>query len=300
MYDIIVVGGGPAGLTAALFARRGGKKVLVLEATAYGGQIINATSIENYPAIDNISGYDYATNLYEQVKKQGAEIVFSKVVKIENFQEFKKVITKDATYKAKAIILATGADNRKLGIPNEEKLLGRGVSYCATCDGTFFKKKEVAVVGGGNTAVTDAIYLSSLANKVYIILRRDKFRADEVLVRKLMKKDNIEIIYNSVVNKLIGKDKLEAIEISNTDEEKVTINVSGLFIAVGRIPENENFKNLIKVSKDGYVIAKEDCHTNIDGIFVAGDNRVKELRQLVTAVSDGAVAAHEAIQYLNN
>lgn len=299
MYDIIIVGAGPAGLTAAIYGVRARKSVLVLEATTYGGQIINTLDIENYPACPNISGFDFATKIYNQAKDLGAEIKFEKVIDIEKLKTCIKVITAKETYKAKTIILATGSDNRKLGLDKEDKFLGRGLSYCATCDGHFYKKKDVAVAGGGNTALEEALYLTSVASKVYLIHRRDEFRGEEALVRKLKKKDNIEFIYNSNVTKLKGKEKLEGIEVTNKEGETKTISISGLFVAVGRIPENQNFAKLIDLDENGYVIASENCHTNVEGIFVAGDNRVKKVRQLVTAESDGAIAALEAVNYIN-
>lgn len=299
MYDVIIVGAGPAGLTASIYARRANKSVLVLEATTYGGQIINTLDIENYPAAPHISGYDFATKLYNQAKEQGAQIVFEKVVKIKD-GDLKEVATKNNTYKSKALILATGSDNRKLGIDGEDELIGKGISYCATCDGGFYKGKDVAVVGGGNTALEDALYLSDIANKVYLIHRRDSFRGEESLVEKIKSKDNIECIYNSSVISLKHDDVLTGIVVSDKEKNSTTINVSGLFIAVGRIPENENFRELINLDNNGYIIASEDCHTNIPGIFACGDNRVKLLRQLVTAAGDGAVAATEAIKYINS
>ena len=299
MYDIIIVGAGPAGLTAAIYGARAHKNVLVLEATSYGGQIVTADSIENYPACPNISGFDFATNIYNQAKDLGAIIKFEKVIDIRNLKKYKEVITSKETYKTKTIILATGSDNRKLGVDREDELQGKGLSYCATCDGNFYKKKNVAVIGGGNTALEEALYLTNIASKVYLIHRRDEFKGEEILVRKLKKKDNIEFIFNSNITSLIGKTKLESIEITSNDNEKRKIDVSGLFVAVGRIPENQNFSKLINLDENGYVIASEDCHTNVEGIFVAGDNRVKKVRQLVTAESDGAIAALEAINYIN-
>ena len=299
MYDIIIVGAGPAGLTAAIYGNRAHKKVLVLEAEAYGGQIITTSNIENYPACPNISGYDFATTLYNQVKDLGAEVKFEKAIDIKDCKDYKEVITTKKTYQAKAVILATGSDNRKLGIPKEDEFVGKGISYCATCDGNFFKNKVVAVIGGGNTALQEALYLTDVAKTVYLIHRRDEFRAESALVRKLKKKDNINFIYNSNVTKLNGKTKLESIEITNTDNEVQTIKLSGLFVAVGRIPENQNFSKLIQLDENGYALASENCHTNVEGIFVAGDNRVKLVRQLVTAEADGAVAALEAVKYLN-
>ncbi len=300
MYDIIIVGGGPAGLTAAIFARRASKKVLVLEAMAVGGQIIQAAKIENYPTRPNISGITFATDLYNQVKELGAEIKFERAININDLGNTKEVMTNNNTYTSKAVILATGSENRKLGLPMEDELVGRGVSYCATCDGMFFKGKDVAVVGGGDTAIDDARYLSDIASKVYLIHRKDTFTAEEKEVEEIKGKENIEFILNSNVVKLNTTDNLlSSIEVKNNDGTTKEINVSGIFIAVGRVPENQKFAKLINLDKHGYVIAVEDCHTNIDGIFVAGDNRVKSLRQLVTATSDGAMAATEAIKYIN-
>ena len=299
MYDIIIVGAGPAGLTAAIYARRASKKVLVLEAKNYGGQIINTLDIENYPVERHISGFDFATKLYNQAKDLGAEIVFEKVIEIKDNKE-KEVITTKNKYTTKTIILATGSENRKLGLDKEDELIGKGISYCATCDGAFYKNKDVAVVGGGNTALEDALYLSDIANKVYLIHRRDEFRGVESTLNILKEKKNVDFIYNSNITKIISEDRLNSIEITNKDGSIKEINISGLFIAIGRIPENQNFEKIIKMDKAGYIIAGENCNTNIPGIFVAGDNRTKEVRQLVTATSDGAVSATEAIKYINN
>ena len=299
MYDIIIVGAGPAGLTASIYGRRANKKVLVLEALSYGGQILNASDVENYPVESHISGFDFANKLYNQAKDNGAEIIFEKAIEVID-GDIKEVKTTKNTYKAKSIILATGAENRKLGLPLEDELVGKGISYCATCDGGFYKGKIVAVNGGGNTALEDTLYLSNIAKKVYLIHRRDTFRADDTLVKKVEKKDNVEILYNSIISKLNKKDgKLESIDIKTTSEES-KLDIDGLFIAVGRVPENQNFAKLIDLDEKGYVIAGEDCHTKIPGIFVAGDNRVKLLRQLVTATSDGAISATESIKYINS
>ena len=293
MYDIIIIGAGPAGMTAAIYGKRALKSVLILEAITYGGQIINTLDIENYLVEAHISGFDFATKLYNQVIDLGVTEIIDK-------NEYKEVMTSKNTYQAKTIIIATGADNRKLGLENENDLIGKGISYCATCDGNFFKKKDVAVVGGGNTALEDALYLSSIANKVYLIHRRDQFRGDQSVVEKLKEQDNVEFVYNSNVTKLIADESLASIEVTNKDGSTKNIPVKGLFIAIGKVPENENFKNLINVDEAGYIIADESCHTNIPGIFVAGDTRNKELRQLVTATADGAIAATEAVKYLNN
>ena len=300
MYDIIIIGAGPAGLTAAIYARRALKKTLVLEALTYGGQIVNASVIENYPTEKKISGVDFSNKLFEQAKDLGMEYINARVLDIIDHQDYKEVVTKNTTYQTKTVIIATGNENRKLNIENEENLIGKGISYCATCDGMFYKDMEVAVVGGGNTSLKYALYLSDIASKVYLIYRRDKLKGEEIEIQELLNRNNIEVIYNSNIIKLNGNDMLESIELENTLQEKRVLNVSGLFIAIGKIPENENFRKLINLDDKGYIIATEDCKTNIEGIFVAGDNRTKSLRQLVTATSDGAVAATEAIKYLRN
>ncbi len=299
MYDIIIVGAGPAGLTAAIYARRAMKKVLVLEALNYGGQIINTLEIENYPVTPHISGFDFATKLYNQVKELGAEIKFEKVIELKDNKEIKDVITTKNIYKARSVILATGSVNRKLGLSNEDKLIGHGVSYCATCDGAFFKSREVAVVGGGNTAIQDALYLTNICKKVYLIHRKEELTGEEINISLLKEKSNFEFINNSNVTKLNGTDKLESIEVTSNNNKR-TIPVEGIFVAIGRIPATENFKNLVNVDSNGYIDSNEMCNTNVDGIFVAGDNRKKSLRQLVTATSDGAISASEAIKYINS
>jgi len=293
MYDIIIIGAGPAGLTAAIYARRAAKKVLVLEAKNYGGQIINTLDIANYPGSSHITGFDFATNLYNQTKDLGAEIVFEKVIDIND----KEVITDKNKYNAKAIIIATGLENRKLGLDNEFELVGKGISYCATCDGGFYKGKTVAVVGGGNTALEDALYLSNIVNKVYLIHRRDTFRADQKNLEELKKKDNVEFILNSNVVKLNGTDRLESIDV-DTNGNINTIEVSGLFIAVGHVPNNEMFDNMVDLDERGYIKSEDGIHTRSKNVYVAGDTRVKTLRQLVTATSDGALAATTAMREL--
>lgn len=293
MYDVIIVGAGPAGLTSALYLRRANKKVLVLEAKSYGGQILNAGNVENYPGITSISGFDFATNLYNQVIKLGAEIKFETVLRVEND---KTVVTDDNKYQSKAVIIATGASNRKLNIEREEEFVGKGVSYCATCDGNFYKNKVVAINGGGNTALEDALYLSNIASKVYLIHRREEFRGEDRYLEELKTKDNIEIIVNSSIVSLKGDDKLEYIVVKNSKEETREIKIDGLFIAIGQEPKNEIFKNVVDLNDKGYIITTDDVHTKTEGIYAAGDTRVKELRQLTTAVSDGSIAATTAIK----
>ena len=300
-YDIVIVGAGPAGLTAAIYARRASKTVLVLEARAWGGQIINTPDIENYPAAAHISGADFANDLYNQAAALGAEVKLEKVTGLKDLGRTKLVRTAQNEYEAGAVILATGSENRKLGVAREQELTGKGVSYCATCDGNFFRRRDVAVVGGGNTALEDALYLAELANKVWLIHRRDSFRGEEATVAKLREKANVEFVFNSTVTALLGDKRLTGVELTDKlTGEKRMLEVKGLFVAVGRVPENESFRSLIELDEAGYAVAGENCRTRVPGIFVAGDNRTKELRQLVTAAADGAVAATEAVKYLND
>lgn len=298
MYDIAIIGAGPAGMTAAIYARRANKTVLLVEAKTYGGQIVNALDIENYPTAEHISGFDFATKMYEQMKKMGAEVVFTTAKKINNLGVVKEIVTDDGTYTAKTVIIATGLENRPLGL-GEEKMIGRGISYCATCDGAFYKGKIVAVVGGGNTALSDVLVLADLAEKVYLIHRRTEFRGEAKLVEQVKNRANVELVLDSEVEKLEGEKRLEAVEVKNKNGEVRRILVDGLFVAVGQMPKNENFADVIEVDEAGYILADENCETNVAGIFVAGDNRKKEVRQLVTATSDGAVAALKAVQYLS-
>lgn len=299
MYDIIIIGAGPAGMTAAIYARRAAKTVLVLEASAYGGQIINTPDIENYPVAAHISGFDFATNVYNQAVALGAEFKFEKVIELKNGENEKTIFTAKNEYNSKAVIIATGSKNRKLGVEDEDKLVGRGISYCATCDGAFFRNKSVAVVGGGNTALEDALYLADIANTVYLIHRRDSFRGEAATVQQLKEKPNVEFVLNSVVKKLNADKRLNSVEVENKNGEVRTLEVSGLFAAVGRIPETDIFDVVADIDGSGYISASEDCKTKTDGVFVAGDVRAKEVRQLVTAASDGAVAATEAVKYIN-
>lgn len=291
MYDIIIIGAGPAGLSAAIYAARAMKKVLVLEANNYGGQIINSSVVENYPGVDKISGYEFASKLYNQAKKLGAEIVFEEVTEILDKNTIKTIKN---VYLTRTIIIATGLKQRKLGLYGENELIGKGISYCATCDGAFFKDKTVAVIGSGATAVEDSLYLSNIANKVYLINRSNRFKCDELMLNNLNTNSKIEIIYNESVKELIGEATLTGLVLSNDS----TLNVSGLFIAIGYIPSNFIFKGLVKLDKNGF-IKSNDTKTSVDNIFVAGDTRTKQTRQLITAASDGAIAVQNALEYLN-
>lgn len=300
MYDIIIIGAGPAGMTAAIYASQARKKILILEKSVYGGQIVNADKVKNYPGFEEISGYEYATKLYNQVKTFNPDFKFEEVIEIKNNDDFKEVITNKNSYKGKSIIIATGSKNRKLGLPNEDKLIGKGVSYCSTCDGMFFKDKIVAITGGGNNAIDDALYLSDIANKVYLVYRQKDFKIDSLNLEKLKERNNVEFILNSNITELIGTEKLEGIVVKDNDINKETnILVDGIFIAIGHIPVSSMCKNLVRTNELGYIIADENCNTNIEGIFAAGDIRIKSVRQLTTACSDGTVAALIACKYLN-
>lgn len=298
-YDIVIVGAGTAGLSAAIYAVRAGKSVIVLEATTHGGQIVNTPEVENYPGIQKISGFEFANNLYEQAKSLGAEVIYEKVIGIEVNGEEKIVHTTKEDYQAKAVILATGAKNRPLGLEHEKEWIGAGISYCATCDGMFYRGKDVAVAGGGNTALEDAIFLTNYCRKVYLIHRRDAFRGEEKLLQTLKEKPNVEFVLNANITRLIGEDGVDGVEVEdkNTHEKRV-IDVMGLFVAIGQMPENSEFINVVDLDKSGYIEAKEDCKTKTKGIFTAGDCRTKKVRQLATAASDGAIAALAACEYI--
>lgn len=300
MYDIIIIGAGPAGMTSAIYACQARKKVLLLEKEAFGGQILKADKVKNYPGYEEISGFDYSNKLYSQVKKLNPDIKFEEVLQIKNNKNSKEVITSKGNYISKSIIIATGAESRKLGINNEDRLLGKGISYCATCDGMFFKDKIVAITGGGNNAIDEAIYLSNIVEKLYVIYRRKEFRIEATNLNELKEKDNVEFIMDSNIIDIKGKEKLESITIlNNTSKEEKNLVIDGLFIAIGHIPVSSICNNLIELDEKGYIISDETCKTNIEGIFVAGDIRIKDIRQLTTACSDGTVAALQACKYLS-
>ena len=290
--DLVIIGAGCAGMTAAIYARRAGKQVIMLEAAAYGGQIINSPDVENYPGMAHVSGFDFAMALYEQAAGLGAELRYEKALAIEEQDGCKVVKTSKCDYVCKAVILATGAKNRPLGLENEQKLIGRGVSYCATCDGAFFRGRTVAVNGGGNTALEDAAYLADICEKVYLIHRRDAFRGDDRDVEKLREKPNVEFVLNATIKEILGEERISGVTVADkfTGETR-TIPVDGLFIAIGQIPDNRAFAEWVDLDESGYIRAGEDCRTGAPGIYTAGDCRTKAVRQLTTAAADGAVAA---------
>ncbi len=297
MRDVIIIGAGTAGLTAAIYALRAGKSVLVLEQGTYGGQIVNTPKVENYPGIEQISGYEFASGLFKQAEKLGMEYRNEKVIGVRQEGTCKVVETEGETYEAAALVLATGAKNRPLGVERETELTGRGISYCATCDGMFFRGKKVAVVGGGNTALEDAAFLSNYCEQVYVIHRRETFRGEDKLVKELREKANVEFLLNKTVQELKGDTTLQAVMLRDKNSGEVSrLEIDGLFVAIGQVPENGIFADLLELDEGGYIVAGEDCRTNVEGIFAAGDCRKKTVRQLTTAAADGAVAALGAAQ----
>ncbi len=292
IYDVIIIGGGPAGLTAGIYASRAGKKTLIIENYAIGGQASLTHEIENYSGIKKISGFELTENMRSQAESFGAEFIYDNIIELSLEKEIKKIKTEySGLFKANSVILAMGAKAKPLGVEGEKKLIGKGISYCATCDGNFFKDKIVGVVGGGDTALTDAIYLEKLAKKVYIIHRRDEYRGTESLVNKIKKSQKIEEVLDSVITRLNGE-PLEAIEVMDKKTEKsMTISLDGLFVAVGLEPQTQLIKDIITL-KNGYIVTDEYMKTNIDGVYAAGDLREKPLRQVITACSDGAIAAN--------
>ena len=304
MIDVLIIGAGPAGLSAAIYVERAGKHAVCLEAMTVGGQIVNTPEIANYPGIKKISGFEFSMGLYEQATELGADIIYEQAVKIRetlNPEEkgFTVLTESGKEFEAKTVIIATGAKNRLLGIDKEESLTGRGVSYCATCDGAFFRGKDVAVNGGGNTALEDALFLTNYCNKVYIIHRRDEFRGEPKSVEAVKSKENVEFVLDSTIDELKGDRNLEAVVVRNKNTGELReIPVAGLFIAIGQEPDNVAFADVALLDEKGYIRADESCMTETPGIFVAGDCRTKAVRQLTTAASDGAVAALAACAYI--
>ena len=299
MFDVVIIGSGPAGLTAAIYGRRAGLSVLVLEkAPMSGGQLINTYEVDNYPGLQGMSGFDMGMKFREHAESMEAEFAEGEVLEIRLHGETKEVVTKNHVYEARAIIIAAGATHSRLDVPGEEELRGRGVSYCATCDGAFFRDKITAVAGGGDVAGEDAIFLSRFCKKVYLIHRRDQLRAAEMLQQKLFALSNVEILWDSTVEKISGLEQVEHISIRNKQTgEESELKVDGVFIAVGIRPQSESYTSLVEMDEMGYLVAGEDCRTNVEGIFAAGDIRTKDLRQVVTAVADGANAVNSVQKY---
>lgn len=302
MYDIIIVGAGPAGLTAAIYARRANKTVLLLDKGAFGGQITFSPKVENFPGFESISGSELADKLVEQALGQGAEVEIENVLEIRNLPDKKVVVTEDGNeYEAKAVIIACGAKHRHLGLENEEKFIGEGISFCAVCDGAFFKDKTVALIGGGNSALQEAILLSETSKKVIVVQNLDFLTGEPQLQEILRKRENVEIILGTVVDSIKDGDSFSGITVKRVaDGVKTELELDGMFVAIGLEPENEPFENVLDLDERGYIASGEDCLTKTDGIFVAGDCRAKAVRQVTTAAADGTISAIAACRYIDS
>ena len=301
IYDVIIIGGGPAGYTAALYSARAGLNTLVIERMSVGGQLTLTGDVENYPGFtDGIDGFTLGANMQASAERFGAKTLFDEVTEVFLTDKIKKIVTLGTELYTKSIIIASGASPRELGIDKESEFIGRGIHYCAHCDGRFYKNKTVAVVGGGNSAVSDALYLSRLAKKVYLVHRRESLRATKIYHEPLMNAENIEILWNSQISELKYSDRINgAILQSTSDASQQELECDAVFVSIGRKPNTEIFKGILDLDENGYIIADESTKTSIDGIFAAGDVRTKTLRQIVTAVSDGATAAHYAEEYIS-
>lgn len=299
--DLIIIGAGPAGLTAAIYAKRAGLDTLLIDETGMGGgQIVNTYEVDNYPGLIHINGFDLGMKFKEHAGEMGTEFADVSVTAVSKQNDLIHVDTTEGEYVAKTLIIATGAKHRMLGIPGEEELVGMGVSYCATCDGAFFKNRVTAVVGGGDVALEDALFLARGCSKVYLIHRRDEFRGAKVLADKVKQTPNIEIIYDSRVTEIVGEDQVEKIKVENVKTAGISeLDVNGIFIAVGMKPNTELFSDIVELDEGGYVIAGEDCVTSCEGVFAAGDLRTKKLRQVITAAADGANAITSVSEYFN-
>lgn len=302
IYDLIIIGSGPAGLAAALYAGRAELDTIIIEkAPMSGGQIINTYEVDNYPGIPDISGFELGAKFREHCDRLGMTFITGEVVDFKTEEGIKQITLEDGTvYQSKTAIIAAGANPRKLEVDGEERLSGMGVSYCATCDGAFFRNKITAVIGGGDVAVEDAIFLARLCKKVYVIHRRNEFRAAKSYINKLLSMENVEILWDSVVKEIKGAVQVEKISVKNLKTEETNdLDVDGIFIAVGNIPNSHVYKTAVAMDKSGYILAGENCETDIPGVFAAGDIRTKELRQIITAASDGAISITGVEKYLN-
>lgn len=302
VYDVCIIGAGPAGMTAALYAVRSGLTCVMVEKLGYGGQMTNTYDLQNYPGFpQDISGFDLAQNMGKQAEKYGAKLLIDEVSSVDLASVPKKITGANSTIQARSVIIASGAQSRKLGVPGEKEYAGHGVSYCATCDGNFFREKDVCVVGGGNTAAIDAQYLARICRKVYIIHRRDQMRAAHIDIERLKKLDNVEFIFNANVSDIVGSNnKVEHVDIKYTDGDTKQIPVSAVFVAIGQDPSTQFLRNVLECDKNGAIITDEDMQTSLQGVFAAGDVRHKTLRQIVTATSDGAIAAESAFRWLSH
>ena len=301
MHDIIIIGAGPAGMTAALYALRADKSVLLLEKENFGGQITFSPRLENYPTIMEISGNEFAQKMIDQVMAHGADIELAEAKEIKNMGNYKTVVTDYGNFDGKAVIIATGSKHRHLGLEGEEELIGSGISFCAVCDGSFFADKSVAVIGGGNTALQEAVMLSDICKNVLIIQNLSFMTGEKKLLQILEQKDNVDMIFDTLVTKLESTNgELSSIKIKNTkDNSEKEIKLDGMFVAIGQVPENYAFKNITAIDDYGYIVADEACLTDTEGVYVAGDCRTKRIRQVTTAASDGAIAALAACRYID-
>ncbi|NMA01514.1 MAG: thioredoxin-disulfide reductase [Clostridia bacterium] len=300
MYDVIIVGAGPAGMTAAIYTTRAGYKTLIVDKAAPGGQASNTDLIENYPGFpDGVSGPELMMKFYEQAGNLGAQYSFENITELKLEGDVKKVITPSNTYEARAVIIATGARPLTLGVPGEDKFIGKGVSYCATCDGFFFKGKNVVVVGGGDTAVQEALYLTKICSKVTLIHRRDQLRATKILRDKILANEKVEVIWDTVVEEIIGENQVEGVRIHNLKTgEKSILPTEGVFVFIGYLPNSDFLSSPIELDQRGYIISDSGLRTNIPGVFVIGDVRQKAIRQVATAVGDGAQVVVALSEYL--
>lgn len=297
-YDIIIIGGGPAGLTAGLYASRANKSVAIVEGASIGGQIVVSPEVENYPAVKKTSGYDLVSTMLDQALDAGAELETDTVLSIEKNENLFDVVCEFEKFTAKSVIIAGGVKSRKLGLEGEAELLGHGVSYCAVCDGAFFRNRIVAVNGGGSSALEDALFLTNYCQHVYVIHRREEFRGEPVLVEQLKKKTNVSFVLNSVIQSLEHTDRLTGITVKHVHTGTLTLlDVDGLFVAIGKVADSQRFANLVDLDANGYIISDEGCTTRTAGLYCAGDCRTKQYRQLTTATADGTVAALKAINY---
>ena len=300
IYDMLIIGGGPAGYTAALYAARAGLDAVLIEKMSAGGQMALTGDIDNYPGFDEgIDGFTLGMRMQKGAERFGAKTEYAEVLSIDFSDKIKKTETTNGTYLSKTVVIATGANPRELGIENEQTLIGSGVHYCAHCDGRFYKDKTVAVIGGGNSAVSDALYLSRLAKKVYVIHRRNTLRAEKIYHEPLMKAENVEFIWNSVATEFIADERVKGLKVKNVQTGKTAeIFCDGIFVSIGRKPATDFLKDAVQLDSNGYIVADETTQTSVDGVFAAGDIRTKALRQIVTAAADGATAVHFAEKYL--
>lgn len=299
LYDLVIIGSGPSGMAAAIYAQRAMLKTVVIEKGIPGGQVVNTYEVDNYPGIPDMTGFELSTKMREHAEKLGTEIVTDEVMELKVEDKVKKVVTTTGEYETKTIILATGARWKKLGVPGEEAYTGRGVSYCATCDGAFFRNLTVAVVGGGDVAVEDAIFLSRMCKKVYLLHRRDELRAVKILQEQLFKKENVEILWNCEMKEVAGGDQVEKIKVyNNKKDEAYDLPVDGVFVGIGTEPNAQLAVGKVDLDERGYILANESCETSVPGVFAAGDVRQKTLRQIITAAADGATSVYGAERYI--